>query len=90
MIYLKLFRMLMLFSHKLSFVLLEATISGIKLGQLCGHSCLIIYCDVRGEEKERGGWGERRVEEVIPVQSICLTCSETLYLFAMRPRLSPS
>lgn len=64
MAYLKLFKMFMLFSHKLSFVLLEATISGIKLGQLCGHSCLIIYKYMRWRVRRREGyWKGRRAEE---------------------------
>lgn len=35
-------RMTMLFWHSVSLVLLAPTISGMKLGQLCGHSCLRI------------------------------------------------
>jgi len=36
-------RIFILFSHKERLVLLEATISGMKFGQLCGHSCFNIY-----------------------------------------------
>ncbi len=44
--------MTMLFSHRKREVLEDATISGMKVGQLCGHSCLRI-CD-RGLGKEKG------------------------------------
>ncbi len=37
----------MLFSHRISDVLDEPTRSGMKVGQLCGHSCLSIWTSVR-------------------------------------------
>jgi hypothetical protein len=45
--------MTMLFSHREREVFEDATISGMKVGQLCGHSCLRI-CN-RGSGKETEG-----------------------------------